>query len=288
MGTLYVVATPIGNLDDITARALRVLGQVSLVAAEDTRRTGQLLHHFGLHTPLTSYFEHNKLGKLDEILSQLQSGDVALVSDAGTPNLSDPGYELVRAAIEAGYAVVPIPGASALLSALVASGLPTDAFTYLGFLPRKDSERRQLLASVAREPRTLVAYEAPHRLLEALAEVEAALGDRPVAVARELTKLHEEIFRGPASAARRHFAEKPEILGEITLVIAGAPAAAPEKWEPGRVRAEVAHMLAGGLKKKDAARLVADLSGWAQREVYRLAAEGETPAQPGAHSHEPG
>ncbi len=280
MGTLYVVATPIGNLEDITARALRVLREVSLIAAEDTRRTGQLLRHFEIPaTPdrLTSYFEHNKLNKLDTVLARLDTGDVALVSDGGTPNLSDPGYELVRAALAAGHQVVPVPGASAVLSALVASGLPTDAFLYLGFLPRTDAERRQLLASVARERRTLVAYEAPHRLLDALASIEATLGDRPAAVARELTKRHEEIYRGPLSQARAHFASK-EILGEITLVIGGAPAEADEKWDSGRVRAEVAEMVAGGVKRKDAARMVADLSGWPQRDVYRLAIEaGDTP-----------
>lgn len=279
MGTLYVVATPIGNLEDITARALRVLGEVSLVAAEDTRRTGQLLRHFNLpHSAdrLTSYFEHNKLNKLDAILARLATGDVALVSDGGTPNLSDPGYELVRAALAAGHPVVPVPGASALMAALVASGLPTDAFVYLGFLPRTEAERRQLLASVARERRTLVAYEAPHRLLDALATVEAVLGDRPAAVARELTKVHEEIYRGPVSAARAHFASK-EVLGEITLVIGGAPAEAADRWDTGRVRAEVAEMVAGGVKRKDAARMVADLSGWPQRDVYRLAVEaGDT------------
>ncbi len=279
MGTLYVVATPIGNLEDITARALRVLREVSLIAAEDTRRTGQLLRHFEIPaTPdrLTSYFEHNKLNKLDTVLARLDMGDVALVSDGGTPNLSDPGYELVRAALAAGHQVVPIPGASAVLSALVASGLPTDAFLYLGFLPRTDAERRQLLASVARERRTLVAYEAPHRLLDALAAIEATLGDRPAAVARELTKRHEEIYRGPLSQARAHFASK-EILGEITLVIGGAPAEAEEKWDSRRVRAEVAEMVAGGVKRKDAARMVADLSGWPLRDVYRLAVDaGDT------------
>ncbi len=276
MGTLYVVATPIGNLEDITARALRVLGEVTLIAAEDTRRTGQLLSHFQLAPDrLTSYFEHNKLTKLDRVLAHLETGDAALVSDGGTPNLSDPGYELVRAALAAGHQVVPVPGASAVLAALVASGLPTDAFVYLGFLPRQEAERRQLLASVARERRTLVAYEAPHRLLEALATVQATLGDRPAAVARELTKRHEEIFRGPVSAARAHFAAK-EILGEITLVIGGAPAEAAEKWDSGRVQAEVAELVAGGLKRKDAARMVADLSGWPRRDVYRLAVEAGT------------
>jgi 16S rRNA (cytidine1402-2'-O)-methyltransferase len=274
MGTLYLVATPIGNLEDISARALRILGSASLIAAEDTRRTGTLLSHFGLHTPILSYFEHNKLARLDRVLAELETGDVALVSDAGTPNLSDPGYELVRAVLAAGHAVVAIPGPSALLTALVASGLPTDAFVYLGFLPRKAGDRQRLLASVAREPRTLVAYEAPHRLLDALAGIQAALGDRPVAVARELTKVHEEIFRGPASAAHEHFAAK-EILGEITLVIAGAALAADaEPWDVDQVRTELASLLAtGGLKVKDAARQVAEQSGWPAREVYRLAAE---------------
>jgi 16S rRNA (cytidine1402-2'-O)-methyltransferase len=279
VGTLYVVATPIGNLEDLTARARRVLGEVALVAAEDTRRTGHLLAHLGLRTPLTSYFEHNKLAKLDHILSALEAGDVALVSDAGTPNLSDPGYELVRAALAAGHAVVPVPGASALLAALVASGLPTDAFVYLGFLPRKPAERRSLLAGVAREPRTLVAYEAPHRLLETLAEVQAQLGDRPVAVARELTKLHEEIFRGPVSAAHAHFAAG-EVLGEITLVIGGAPAVAEAAWPAAQVQAEVAELVAGGLRLKEAARLVADRAGWPQRDVYRLAVEAASSAVP--------
>jgi 16S rRNA (cytidine1402-2'-O)-methyltransferase len=272
VGTLYLVATPIGNLEDITARALRVLREARLVAAEDTRHTGRLFAHFDIHTPLTSYFEHNKLSKLDEILAVLTKGDVALVSDAGTPGLSDPGYELVRAALAAGHAVAPVPGASALVAALVASGLPTDAFVYLGFLPRKDSDLKRLLASVAREPRTLAAYEAPHRLRDALVEIEAALGDRPIAVARELTKLHEEIFRGSVSAARAHFGEK-EVLGEITLIIAGAPAEAAEKWAEPKVRAQIESLLGEGMKAKDAARIVADLSGWPQRDVYKLASE---------------
>jgi 16S rRNA (cytidine1402-2'-O)-methyltransferase len=275
MGTLYVVSTPIGNLEDITARALRVLGQVPLIAAEDTRRTRALLTHFHLATDLISYFEHNKLSRLDEILARLAHGDVALVSDAGTPNLADPGYELVRAALAHGHPVVPVPGPSALLAALVASGLPTDAFVYLGFLPRRAAERRALLAGVARQPRTLAAYEAPHRLLDTLADVLATLGDRPLAVARELTKLHEEIFRGPASAAQAHFAQK-EVLGELTLVIGGAPAEVAERWDAAQVRAELRSLAAAGLKKKDAARLVADQAGWPARDVYRLAAEEET------------
>jgi 16S rRNA (cytidine1402-2'-O)-methyltransferase len=270
VGTLFLVATPIGNLDDISVRALRTLREAGLIAAEDTRRTRQLLTHFDINTPLTSYFEHNKLAKLDAILARLEDGNVALVSDAGTPNLSDPGYELVRAALAAGHEVVPIPGPSALLAALVASGLPSDSFLYLGFLPRKPNERRRLLDSVAGEPRTLVAFEAPHRLLEALADVEAALGDRPVAVARELTKLHEEIVRAPASLARRHFEQK-EILGEITLVIGGAAGGPASAWPPERVLGELERLVAGGAHKKDAARQVAQLAHWPQREVYRLA-----------------
>jgi 16S rRNA (cytidine1402-2'-O)-methyltransferase len=276
MGTLFLVATPIGNLEDISIRALRTLREAGLIAAEDTRRTRQLLSHFGISTPLTSYWEHNKLAKLDAILDALEAGDVALVSDAGTPNLSDPGYELVRAALAAGHAVAPIPGPSALLAALVASGLPGDSFIYLGFLPRKPGERRQLLASVAAEPRTLVAFEAPHRLLEALADIEAVLGDRPVAVARELTKLHEEIVRAPASQARHHFEQK-EVLGEITLVIGGAAAAKPAAWDAGRVRAELARLVSGGAQKKEAARQVAQLAGWPPRDVYRMATEGQAP-----------
>lgn len=269
MGTLYLVATPIGNLEDITARALRVLREAKLIAAEDTRHTRGLLTHFDIHTPLTSYFEHNKLSKLDEILDALNGGDVALVSDAGTPALSDPGYELVQAALNAGFTVVPVPGPSAVVAALVASGLPTDAFVYLGFLPRKESERHKLLASVAAEPRTLVAYESPHRLLETLTEIEATLGNRRVAVARELTKLFEEIYRGPASEAHAHFAAKG-VAGEITLVIAGAASQPTEKWPENRVREKLAELIATGLKRKEAAKHVAQLSGWNTRDVYDL------------------
>lgn len=267
MGTLYLVATPIGNLEDITARALRVLREVTLIAAEDTRHTRGLLTHFDIHTPLTSYFEHNKLSKLDSILNTLQSSDVALVSDAGTPALSDPGYELVRAALDSGYPVVPVPGPSAVIAALVASGLPTDSFVYLGFLPRKDTEREKLLASIVDERRTLVAYESPHRLLDTLTAIQHTLGDRRVAVARELTKMFEEIYRGSASAALSHFAAKG-VAGEITLVIAGAPEA--ERWAEARVRAELDRLITGGVKRKDAAKQVATLSGWSARDIYNI------------------
>jgi 16S rRNA (cytidine1402-2'-O)-methyltransferase len=272
MGTLYLVATPIGNLEDFSPRAVRILREACLIAAEDTRVTRKLLAHFDLHTPLTSYFEHNKLSKLDAILAALAGGDVALVSDAGTPGLNDPGYELVRAALETGHPVSPIPGPSAPVAALVASGLPTDAFLFLGYLPRKSSERRALLESLVEAPYTLIFLEAPHRLLESLADLAAVLGERAMAAARELTKLHEEIWRGSLSAARQHFTEnRPR--GEFTLVIAGRdphPAAA-EKWpEEALLAALLAGSAAGNSPTQLAARLATE-SGWARREVYRLA-----------------
>jgi 16S rRNA (cytidine1402-2'-O)-methyltransferase len=268
-GTLYVVPTPIGNLEDITLRALRVLREVTLIAAEDTRTTGRLLAHFEIDTPQTSYHEHNKLTKLDRVLSALAIGDVALVSDAGTPGLSDPGYELITATIDAGYRVEPLPGPSAVIAALVASGLPTDSFLYLGFLPRKAAARRDALAALAEEPRTLVFYEAPHRLLATLTDVREVLGERQVAVARELTKLHEEIWRGPVEGAMAYYSTN-EPRGEITLVVAGyAPDDRPE-WSADEVREALARRLAEGLSRSAAARTVADESGWPRRRIYDL------------------
>jgi 16S rRNA (cytidine1402-2'-O)-methyltransferase len=267
MGTLYIVPTPIGNLEDITLRALRILREVRLVAAEDTRTTGRLLAHFEIEASLISYHEHNKLARLDAILAALDEGDVALVSDAGTPGLSDPGYELINAALEQGLPVVPLPGASAVITALVASGLPTDSFTYLGFLPRKQAARRALLASLHTERRTMVAYEAPHRLLDGLRDLQEVLGERQVAVARELTKLHEEIWRGPVSDAISRFENVPP-RGEVTLVIAGAEEAAP--WTEEEVREVFAARLASGEPRSAAARAVATESGWLRRDVYAL------------------
>jgi 16S rRNA (cytidine1402-2'-O)-methyltransferase len=271
MGILFLVATPIGNLEDISARALRVLSQVLVIAAEDTRHTRKLLEHYQIHTPLTSYHEHNKLIKLDVILDALARGDVALVSDAGTPALNDPGFELVRAALQAGHRVSPIPGASAPLSALVASGLPTDAFLYLGYLPRKTLERRQKLQGLADLPYTLVVLETPHRLLSALQDLLDVLGDRQVAVARELTKLHEEIFRAALSQALAHFqAEAPR--GEFTLVIAGKPPSGLN-WDEARLRIELEQAMHQGEKVSQVAARLASLSGWPRREVYRMATE---------------
>jgi len=267
MGTLYIVGTPIGNLNDITARALETLRAVALIAAEDTRRAGLLLKHFGIDRPILSLFEHNEAARIDRVLAALASGDVALISEAGMPGLADPGYDLIRAAIERGITVTPIPGPTAAVTALIASGLPTDAFVFLGFLPRRSSDRRKLLEEVMRERRTLVAYEAPHRLIESLADLQAVLGDRPIAVARELTKVHEEIWRGTISGAREHFAG--EVLGEITLVIAGA--ATSTRWDEADVRRALEQSLHTGASVSDAAREIAALSNWPRREVYQLA-----------------
>jgi len=269
VGVLYIVPTPIGNLEDITLRALRVLREVALIAAEDTRTTGRLLAHYGISTPQISYHEHNKLARLGEILAALRTGDVALVSDAGTPGLSDPGYELIRAAIEAGVRIVPLPGASALLPALVASGLPTERFTYLGFLPRARSARRATLEQTRNLPHTLVIYEAPHRLIETLTDLLEIYGPRQVAIARELTKLFEEIWRGPLDVALEHFTQNPP-RGEITLVVAGAAPQGPRLWTEEEVRAALRERLTRGESRSAAARAVAEASGWPRRRVYDL------------------
>jgi len=267
VGTLYLVATPIGNLQDITGRALEILKQVRLVAAEDTRQTHKLLDHYQIRTPLISYHEHNKLSRLAEVLAALDEADVALVSDAGTPALNDPGYELVRAALQAGYPVSPVPGPSAPLAALVSSGLPTDAFLYLGYLPRKTSERQTQIGKIAALPYTLIFLEAPHRLLLALQDLQAVLGDRPIAVARELTKLHEEIFRGSLSQALAHFSAQPA-RGEITLVIAGNKA--QPAWTEEQVLSQLERLISEGNSASQCAAEMADRSGWPRRKLYRL------------------
>jgi 16S rRNA (cytidine1402-2'-O)-methyltransferase len=236
VGTLYLVATPIGNLEDISARALRILSEVGLIAAEDTRVTHKLLSHFDIHTRMVSYYEHNKLSRLDAILEALNTGDVALVSDAGTPGLNDPGYELVRAALEAGHQVSPVPGAASPIAALVASGIATDAFLYLGYLPRKASERRAALSEVATLPYTLIFLESPHRLPNSLGDLREALGDRQVAVARELTKVYEEIWRGSLSAAMEHFSEP---RGEFVIVIEGNKGSPDAKWSEQELRGAI-------------------------------------------------
>ena len=268
MGTLYLVATPIGNLEDISPRALRTLREARLIAAEDTRQTRKLLTHFDIHTRATSYFEHNKLAKLDGILLELKEGDVALVSDAGTPAINDPGYELVRAALSAGFSVCPIPGPSAPLAALAASGLPTDAFLFLGYLPRKTSERRELVGQVAHLTYTLIFLETPHRLPAGLADLESGLGDRQIAVARELTKVHEQIWRGTISAAREYFSIN-EPRGEFTLVVEGKTKNKKQKW----AEEEILNAIQTGLEAGEApavlAKRMAGESGWERKEIYR-------------------
>ncbi len=272
MGTLYLVATPIGNLEDFSPRAIRTLREVTLIAAEDTRVTQKLLTRFDIHTETTSYFEHNKLTKLDIILARLAAGDVALVSDAGTPAINDPGYELVKAALAAGHAVCPIPGPSAPLAALAASGLPTDAFLYLGYLPRKASERKTLAAQVSSLPYTLIFLESPHRLLDALADLRSSLGDRPVAVARELTKVHEEIWRGSISGAVEYFTQN-EPRGEFTLVVGGMVAEEKVRWTENKVMIAIKFGLKLGETPSALAKRVAQESGWDRQEIYTIITE---------------
>ena len=229
MGTLYVVATPIGNLEDITLRALRILKEVPLVAAEDTRVTRTLFRAHDIHTPLASFHEFTSPARRGRLVDRLADGDVALVTDAGTPGVSDPGFPLIRDALSAGHEVVPVPGASSVISALVASGLPTHAFCFLGFLPRTSATRRKFFAAHAASDTTVVVFESPYRVLAALKDLVAALGsDRPVAIGRELTKHFEEVFRGTTAAAEAHFVQHPP-RGEFTLVIGGrnAPAVVP-------------------------------------------------------------
>ncbi len=267
MPTLYLVATPIGNLEDITLRALRILREVPTIAAEDTRRTRQLLSHYGISKRPISYHEHNKRQREALLLEKLAEGDVALVSDAGTPLINDPGAELVRAALAAGHRVVPIPGASAPIAALIASGLPADAFLYLGYLPRKSKERRAVLQSVAELPYTLIFLETPHRLTAALADLAAVLGaERPIAVARELTKQHEEILRGTIGEMIAHFAET-EPRGEFTLVVGGAPAKS-KTWSTEQVEAAIVEGLRAGESPSSLARRIAAQSGWRRNRVY--------------------
>src|SRR3972149_11459481 len=268
MGTLFLVATPIGNLEDISARALRTLSEVQLIAVEDTRKTGRLLKHFNISTRTTSYYEYNKISKLDLILESLDTGDVALVSDAGTPALNDPGYELVCAALQAGHAVSPIPGPSAPLAALVASGLPTDSFVYLGYLPRKSAERRRSILEVENLPYTLVFLETPHRLQEALADLQEMLGDRQMAAARELTKLHEEILRSSISIVRQHFVSHPPRV-EFTLVAAGKKIDSSASWTEEQLQSAIrAGLLQGESASALAARLAGE-SGWERRKIYQ-------------------
>ncbi|MDF1512510.1 MAG: 16S rRNA (cytidine(1402)-2'-O)-methyltransferase [Anaerolineae bacterium] len=268
MATLYVVGTPIGNLEDITMRALRTLREVSLIAAEDTRKARILLQHYGITTPLTSYFEGNERSKITVILDALHNGDVALISEAGMPGISDPGYPLIVAAIEQDVPVCVIPGPSAHTTALVASGLPSDKFMFIGFLPRKRSERNAVLQTFSRLTTTLLFYEAPHRLKDTLVDMHHILGNRAFVMCRELTKRYEEIWRGDIEGAIA-FLQDHTPRGEFTLVVAGAEASS-DVWDLQDVMQALKEEMGQGLTRSQAARKVAQHSGWSRRDVYAL------------------
>ncbi|MEP0956715.1 16S rRNA (cytidine(1402)-2'-O)-methyltransferase [Microcoleus sp. FACHB-1515] len=269
--TLYVVGTPIGNLEDMTFRAVQVLKEVDLIAAEDTRHTGGLLSHFQIATPQISYHDHNRHSRLAELIARLQQGQsIALVTDAGMPGISDPGYELVAACVEAGFAVVPIPGASAVVTALSAGGLPSDRFVFEGFLPPKGQERRDRLEALQSESRTIVLYEAPHRLKQTLTDLAATLGDnRSIVLARELTKRFEEFWRGTLAEAIVAYGDR-EPMGEFTVLVAGAEAAVPLLSEAA-LKSELQRLLQQGLSRSQASRQLAQQAALPRRQVYQLA-----------------
>ena len=280
MGTLYVVGTPIGNLEDMTFRAVRILQSVDVIAAEDTRHTGKLLQHFQIKTPQVSYHEHNRNERLPELLSQLSEGKaIALVTDAGMPGISDPGYELVKACIEAGISVVPVPGATAGITALSAAGLPTDRFVFEGFLPASGQDREKRLEVLPAESRTLIFYESPHRLRETLQDLADCLGGyRPIVLARELTKLHEEFWRGTIKEAIAHYTQL-EPKGEFTLVVAGEQLGVPVLSEDA-LKEELYQIMAQGISRSQAARQLAQLTKLPRRQLYQLALSLPAPPQP--------
>ncbi len=270
-GTLYIVGTPIGNLEDMTVRAVRILQTVDLIAAEDTRHTGKLLHHFQIKTPQISYHEHNLTTRTSELLSKLQQGrSIALVSDAGMPGISDPGYELVKACADHDITIVPIPGASAVITALTASGLPSDRFIFEGFLPAKSQARRTHLESLRSESRTIVFYESPHRLKATLQDfAESFGGDRSITLARELTKLHEEFWRGTVAEAIKLYLKR-EPQGEYTIVVAGAESVQVVLSETA-LKFELQSLLDQGLSRSDASRQLAQQTSLPRRQIYQLA-----------------
>ena len=270
-GVLYIVATPIGNLEDISLRALRILKEVDLIAAEDTRHTHHLLSHYGIETALTSYHEHNERRKTQVLIERLRRGaNIALVTDAGTPVISDPGYRLVTAAIDAAIKVTPIPGASAVTAVVAASGLPPDRFAFEGFLPSSKKERRARLLALKDDTRTLVFYEAPHRIKESLSDLGEILGDRDVVVAREVTKLHEEFRRGSASELAAQLGNQ-EVRGEITLAVSGSSGAAAVSQAT--LESEIRRLRGAGMHVKAIAGSLAQQYGCSKKSVYRLALE---------------
>jgi|SRR6185503_10761371 16S rRNA (cytidine1402-2'-O)-methyltransferase len=268
-GSLYIVATPIGNLEDVTLRALRILKEADLIAAEDTRHTRILLGHYDIRTPLISYHEHNEKAQAPKLVQRLLRGEnIALVADAGTPAIADPGYRLVVEAVRAGVMVHPLPGPSALAAALSASGLPTDRFTFEGFLPAKQGERQHKLEALRNESRTLVFYEAPHRLKEALADLRRVLGDRELVVAREVSKVHEEFLRGTIDEVLAGVADR-EVKGEITMVVRGAVGGAAVSEQ--ELNAEIERLADEGIGVKEISEVLGERYQLAKREVYKLA-----------------
>jgi 16S rRNA (cytidine1402-2'-O)-methyltransferase len=268
-GTLSLIATPIGNLEDITLRALRLLKEVDLIAAEDTRHTRKLLTHYGITTPLTSYYDQVEAEKAPELIAQLQAGkNIALVSDAGTPCIADPGFRLVTEAVEAGILVVSIPGPSMVTALLSIGGLPTNRFAFEGFLPAKRSQRRKALQHLKREERTLVFFESPHRVLDMLADLEDICGNRQIVIGRELTKMFEEVLRGKTSELRVRLATR-EIKGELAILVAGQ-SETPPSAEARPLVEEIQELSAQGFSLKDVARIVSATRGVPKREVYAL------------------
>jgi len=275
VGSLYIVATPIGNLEDITLRALRVLKEVSLVAAEDTRHTQKLLTHFGIHARLTSYHDHSKEEKAELLIERLKGGEsVALVSDAGTPGVSDPGYYLINRAVEEGVDVVPVPGASAALAALSVSGLATDSFVFEGFLPSRSAQRRKKLEGLSDEPRTMIFYEAPHRIHKTLGDMLDILGDRRAVLARELTKVHEELIRGTLAGVNEAVHGRT-LKGEITLLVGGATGTQNQESVLSLSDHVMKIVREEGVSRKDAVAKVAKLRGVPKRVVYNETVGGK-------------
>lgn len=268
-GTLYIVATPIGNLEDITLRALRILKEVDLIAAEDTRQTRKLLTHFAISTPLSSYYDHIEVAKAPVLLSQLQAGkNIALVSDAGTPGIADPGYRLVKSAAEAGITIVPIPGPSTVAALLSIGGLPTDRFAFEGFLPAKPSHRRKALQQLKDEERTLIFFESPHRLLDMLSDLDAIFGDRQISIGRELTKRYEEVLRGTIKTVAASLAQR-EVKGEVAVLVTGA-SKQEEHTDEGLVIETIQQLLNQTLSLKEIAQIVSEQHGIPKREAYAL------------------
>jgi 16S rRNA (cytidine1402-2'-O)-methyltransferase len=273
-GVLYVVATPIGNQEDITLRALKVLKQVDGIAAEDTRHTGRFLSHHGITTRLISYHEHNERVKTPALISQMTAGEsIALVTDAGTPAVSDPGYRLVKAAVESGIRVVPVPGVSAAITALSVGGLPTDAFVFIGFPAKKKAKRMQQLQSVADEPRTLIFYESPKRITGFLSEIKETLGNRSVVLGREMTKLHEEFLRGSITEILKDLEERNAVKGECTLLVAGRVEgeAAPVASDSQELHDKIAAAMTAGSSLTDVSRELSAIWGISRKKIYEIA-----------------